>query len=214
MKIFIDTAMIEDIREAHAMGILDGVTTNPSLVAATGKTFRKVLEQICEVVKGPVSAEVVSTETDGMMREARELRKIADNIVVKVPLIEAGLRATRQCADEGIPTNVTLCFSPSQAWLAAKAGASYVSPFVGRLDDVSEDGMALIEQILTIYRNYDYSTEVLVASVRNPTHVVRAAMIGADVVTVPLAVIRQLARHPLTDNGLKRFLDDWKKVPQ
>lgn len=214
MKIFIDTADIREIREANALGVLDGVTTNPSLVAKTGKPFRQVLEEICEVVKGPVSAEVISTDCDGMLKEARELVKVAPNIVVKVPLITEGLKATRVMAQEGIHTNVTLCFSPSQAWLAAKAGATYVSPFVGRVDDISGDGMQLVEQILTIYHNYDYETEVIVASVRNPTHVVQAAQMGAHIATLPFGVIQQLAKHPLTDLGLQRFLEDWKKVPQ
>jgi len=213
MKIFIDTADIGEIREAAAMGLLDGVTTNPSLVAKTGKPFRAVLEEICEIVKGPVSAEVVATDAVEMVSEARELAKIAENIVVKIPLITEGLKATRTLSDEGIKTNVTLCFSPTQAWLAAKAGATFVSPFVGRLDDISQVGMELIEQILTIYGNYGFDTEVLVASVRTPTHVVEAAMLGAHVATIPFKVIKQLAHHPLTDSGLERFLDDWKKVP-
>ena len=214
MKIFIDTADIGEIREAHALGVLDGVTTNPSLVAKTGKPFRTVLEEICEVVKGPVSAEVVSTDCDGMMREARELRKVADNIVVKIPLIPEGLKAARLCKEEGIPTNVTLCFSPTQAWLAAKAGATYVSPFVGRLDDISQPGMELIEEIVQIYRNYGFETEVLVASIRHPLHAVQALLLGADVATLPFNVIAKLAHHPLTDKGLARFLADWEKVPK
>lgn len=214
MKIFIDTADIAEIREANEMGLVDGVTTNPSLIAQTGKPFRQVLEEICEIVKGPISAEVVSTDAPGMLREARELAKLADNIVIKIPLITEGLKATRALTDEGIKTNVTLCFSATQAWLAAKAGATYVSPFVGRLDDVSHVGMELIEQILAIYNNYDFSTEVLVASVRSPTHVLEAAMLGAHVATIPFKVIKQLARHPLTDVGLERFLADWQKVPQ
>lgn len=214
MKIFIDTADIGEIREAHALGVLDGVTTNPSLVAKTGKPFRSVLEEICDLVKGPVSAEVVSTECAGMMDEARDLAKIAKNIVVKLPLIPEGLKATKLCTEEGISTNVTLCFSPTQAWLAAKAGATYISPFVGRLDDISHTGMELVEQILAIYRNYDFETQVLVASVRHPQHVVEAAMLGAHVATIPFPVIGKLAKHPLTDIGLQRFLDDWKKVPK
>ncbi len=214
MKIFIDTADINEIRDANDMGLLDGVTTNPSLVAKTGKPFTEVLEEICEVVKGPVSAEVVSTDAVGMLAEARELAKVADNIVIKIPLITEGLKATRTLTDEGIKTNVTLCFSPTQAWLAAKAGATYVSPFVGRLDDVSTEGMALISQILTIYGNYDFETQVLVASVRHPVHVLEAAMMGAHVATIPFKVIAQLAKHPLTDIGLERFLADWQKVPK
>ncbi len=213
MKFFIDTADIKEIREAAAMGLVDGVTTNPSLVAKTGRKFRDVLVEICDVVKGPVSAEVVSTTADAMMKEARELASLRDNIVVKLPLIPEGLKATRTCADEGIKTNVTLCFSPSQALLAAKAGATYVSPFVGRLDDVSSDGMALIGDIMTIYRNYGFATQVLVASVRHPEHVVVAAKLGAHVATCPFSVLLQLARHPLTDIGLDKFLSDWKKVP-
>lgn len=214
MKIFIDTADINEIREANDMGLLDGVTTNPSLVAKTGKAFGKVLEEICEVVKGPVSAEVVSTDAAGMLAEARELAKVADNIVIKIPLITEGLKATRTLTDEGIKTNVTLCFSPVQAWLAAKAGATYVSPFVGRLDDVSHEGMELISQILTIYSNYEFETQVLVASIRHPVHVLEAAMMGAHVATIPFKVIAQLAKHPLTDIGLERFLADWQKVPK
>lgn len=207
MKIFIDTADIEEIREAADLGVLDGVTTNPSLVAKTGQPFRKVLEQICELVKGPVSAEVVSTTAKQMVEEGRELSKIADNIVVKIPLITEGLKATKVLSDEGIDTNVTLCFSAPQAWLAAKAGATYISPFVGRLDDIGEVGMEIVEQIVTIYGNYGYETQVLVASVRNPNHVIEAAMMGAHVATIPFSVIKQLARHPLTDLGLSRF---WK----
>ncbi|MCK5796785.1 MAG: fructose-6-phosphate aldolase [Deltaproteobacteria bacterium] len=214
MKIFIDTADIDEIREAKTMGLLDGVTTNPSLIAKTGKPFHKVLEEICAIVDGPVSAEVVAIDAPGMLTEARELSRVAENIVIKIPLITEGLKATRTLTDEGIKTNVTLCFSPTQAWLAAKAGATYVSPFVGRLDDVSTDGMDLIGQILAIYGNYDFDTEVLVASVRHPIHVVQAAMLGAHVATIPFAVIAKLAHHPLTDLGLQRFLDDWKKVPQ
>jgi len=214
MKFFIDTADIAEIREAAAMGIIDGVTTNPSLVARTGRKFRDVLLEICDVVKGPVSAEVVSTRCDDMMKEARELSALRGNIVVKIPLIPEGLKATRACADEGIKTNVTLCFSPTQALLAAKAGATYISPFIGRLDDVSTDGLGLIRDILQIYRHYGYATEVLVASVRHPMHVVEAAKMGAHVATCPFSVLMQLARHPLTDIGLDKFLADWKKVPQ
>lgn len=214
MKFFIDTAEIAEIREASAQGLVDGVTTNPSLIAASKRKFKDVLLEICELVKGPVSAEVVSTDYEGIMREARDLSKLKENIVVKVPLIAEGLKAVKTCADEGIKTNVTLCFSPTQALLAAKAGATYISPFVGRLDDISENGMALIQQILTIYRNYGLKTQVLVASVRHPGHVVEAATMGAHVVTVPFKVLQQLAKHPLTDLGLARFLEDWKKVPQ
>ena len=214
MKIFIDTADIAEIREAHALGILDGVTTNPSLVAKTGKPFERVLEEICEVVKGPVSAEVISTNAEEMLREARRLREIADNIVIKLPLISEGLKATKRCSEENIPTNVTLCFSAAQAWLAAKAGATYISPFVGRLDDIGATGMELVEQIVQIYDNFGFATEVLVASVRSSLHVQQALLIGAHVATIPFKVIEQLARHPLTDKGLSRFLEDWQKVPK
>lgn len=214
MKFFIDTAKIEEIREAAAMGILDGVTTNPSLVAKEGKNFRKLLDEILTIVDGPVSAEVISTEYNAIMDEARELSKIHKNIVVKVPLIKEGLKAVKSLTDEGINTNVTLCFSPTQALLAAKAGASYISPFVGRLDDISHNGMDLIQQIVQIYRNYDYKTEVLVASIRHPLHLVEAALIGADVATMPFSVINKLFSHPLTDSGLESFLNDWKKLKQ
>ncbi len=214
MQFFIDTADVGEIRKALAMGLCDGVTTNPSLVAKTGRKFSDVLQEITSIVPGPVSAEVTAVDYEGMMREARHYARVADNVVIKVPLIVEGLRAVRDLTTEGIRTNVTLCFSPSQALLAAKAGASYVSPFVGRLDDVSEDGMALIAQILEIYRNYDFGTQVLVASVRNPLHVVQAARMGADVATIPYSVLAQLAHHPLTDIGLKKFLADWEKVPK
>jgi transaldolase len=214
MKFFIDTADIAEIREAAAMGIIDGVTTNPSLVAKTGRKFRDVLLEICDVVTGPVSAEVVSTRCDEMMKEARELAALRSNIVVKIPLLPEGLKAVRICAEEGIKTNVTLCFSATQALLAAKAGATYISPFVGRLDDVSTDGMDMVADILQIYRNYGFATEVLVASVRHPVHVLEAARMGAHVSTCPFKVLVQLAQHPLTDIGLERFLADWKNVPQ
>lgn len=212
MKIFIDTANINEIKEAASMGVLDGVTTNPSLVAKEGKDFKALLKEICAVVDGDISAEVVSTELDGMLREGRELAKIHDNIVVKVPLIKEGLKAVKCFKAEGIKTNVTLCFSPNQALLAAKAGAYIISPFVGRLDDISTSGMQLIEQILTIYRNYDFDTQVLVASIRHPLHVVESAMMGAHIGTMPFSVITQLIKHPLTDIGLDRFLADWKKT--
>jgi transaldolase len=214
MKFFIDTADIKEIREGAAMGLVDGVTTNPSLVARTGRKFRDVLLEICDAVKGPVSAEVVSTEFEGMMREARELAALRSNIVVKIPLIAEGLKAVRACTDEGIKTNVTLCFSTTQALLAAKAGATYISPFVGRLDDISTDGMQLIGEILQVYENYSFETEVLVASVRHPMHVQEAALLGAHVATAPLSVLLQLAKHPLTDLGLAKFLADWEKVPK
>jgi transaldolase len=214
MQFFIDTADVGEIKKALAMGLCDGVTTNPSLVAKTGRRFSEVLAEITALVPGPVSAEVTAVEYEGMMREARHYAKVAENVVVKVPLIVEGLRAVRDLTAEGIRTNVTLCFSPVQALLAAKAGATYVSPFVGRLDDVSEDGMALIAQILEIFRNYDFATKVLVASVRHPLHVLEAARLGADVATIPFNVLEQLAKHPLTDIGLKKFLADWEKVPK
>ncbi len=214
MQFFIDSADIGDIKKALAMGLCDGVTTNPSLVAKTGRKFADVLKEITSLVPGPVSAEVTATDYEGMMREARSLARVADNVVVKVPLLVEGLRAVRDLAREGIRTNVTLCFSPVQALLAAKAGATYISPFVGRLDDVSEDGLAMVAQIIEIYRAYDFATKVLVASVRNPIHVLEAARLGADVSTIPFSVIAQLAQHPLTDIGLKKFLADWEKVPK
>jgi len=214
MKFFIDSADIEEIRKAQSMGVVDGVTTNPSLVAKTGKPFRQVLEEICEAVDGPISAEVVATDYEGIVREGRELAAIHPNIVIKVPMLVDGLRAVKTFADEGIRTNVTLVFSATQALLAAKAGATYVSPFVGRLDDVGHEGMELIAQVREIYDNYGYDTQVLVASVRSPMHVLEAARIGADVATCPYAVIEQLAKHPLTDIGLAKFLKDWEKVPK
>jgi transaldolase len=214
MKIFIDSGDTGEIREAVAMGAIDGVTTNPSLLAKAGKPTRKAIAEICELVDGPVSAEVLATDTQGILGEGRELAKIHPNVVVKVPLILDGLKAVKTFTDEGIRTNVTLCFSPSQALLAAKAGATYISPFIGRLDDVSEEGMQLIEQLVSIYGNYDFETEILVASVRHPMHVVQAALLGADVCTVPFKVITQLVQHPLTDAGLARFLEDAKKIPK
>lgn len=217
MKIFLDTADLSEIRRAAEAGLIDGITTNPSLLAkaagAEGNP-REILAEICRAVDGPISAEVVATDTAEMVREGRELAKIADNIVIKVPLIESGLRACRQFRAEGIRVNVTLCFSPTQALLAAKAGATYISPFVGRLDDISSDGMELIAQIVQIYRNYDFETEVLVASVRSPQHVVDAALLGADVATIPPKVLYQLLEHPLTDKGLDAFLADWAKLPE
>ncbi len=214
MKFFIDTADIGEIKDAASMGIIDGVTTNPSLVAKTGRKFRDVLLEICDVVKGPVSAEVVSITAEEMMKEARELSGLRENIVVKIPLLAEGLKAVRQCTEEGIKTNVTLCFSPTQALLAAKAGATYISPFVGRIDDISDEGMEVVADILQIYQNYGYETQVLVASVRHPVHILQAARLGAHVATCPHKVLLQLSKHPLTDIGLKKFLDDWKKVPQ
>jgi transaldolase len=214
MKLFIDTGDAGEVREAASMGLVDGVTTNPSLVAKAGRRYRDVVVEMCELVNGPVSAEVLSTTYDEMMGEAREWHGVHPNVVVKLPLIADGLKALRTCAQEGIRVNVTLCFSPTQALLAAKAGASYISPFIGRLDDISETGMELIQKIVTIYRNYDFETEVLVASVRNPTHVVDAALIGADICTIPFAVLTQLVKHPLTDLGLKKFVEDAKKIPR
>ena len=213
MKLFIDTADTDEIQRAAAMGVLDGVTTNPSLIAKTGKPMREVLETICSLVDGPVSGEVFSTEYDAMLREAEALAGIAPNLVVKVPLIPEGIRLVKTLTERGIKTNVTLCFSPLQALMAAKAGATYVSPFVGRLDDIGHDGMGLVEQIVEIYGNYGYETEVLVASVRSPTHVVEAMRMGAHVATVPFAVIDRLMAHPLTDRGLARFIEDAKKIP-
>jgi len=212
MKFFIDTASVDEIREAASLGILDGVTTNPSLVYKEGKNFRKLLDEILEIVDGPVSAEVIATDYEGILKEAREYASIHKNIVVKVPLIKEGLKAVKTLSNENIKTNVTLCFSPTQALLAAKAGATYISPFIGRLDDISTNGMELIEQVVQIYRNYSYETQVLVASVRHPLHVVEAALIGADVCTIPFAVINKLFNHPLTDIGLNNFLSDWKKL--
>ena len=211
MKLFIDTADVAEIREAHSWGILDGVTTNPSLVAKTGRDFEEVLREVCAIVDGPVSAEVVSTDAAGMVEEGERLARIHKNVVVKCPMIAEGLKATRLLTDRGHRVNVTLVFSAAQALLAAKAGAAFISPFVGRLDDVGHDGMALIAQIMAVLRPYSYPAEVLVASVRNPLHVIRAAQMGAHVATCPFAVLQQLARHPLTDVGLERFLADWKK---
>ncbi|MBI5141119.1 MAG: fructose-6-phosphate aldolase [Nitrospirae bacterium] len=213
MKFFIDTADIAEIREANAMGLVDGVTTNPSLVAKTGRPFFQVVEEICAEVRGPVSAEVVATDTDGMLREARGLASIHENIVVKIPLIADGLKAVRILASEGIKTNVTLCFSPLQALVAAKAGATYISPFVGRLDDISHEGMELAGKIVEIYNNYEFKTEVIVASVRHPLHVLDSALMGAHIATVPFKVLLQLVKHPLTDIGLENFLKDARKIP-
>ncbi len=215
MKFFIDTANLDAIREAKAMGVLDGVTTNPSLLAQEKRRDTDaLLREICEVVRGPVSGEVVAVDAAGMIAEGKRLAKLSEHLVVKIPITLDGLKATRALADEGIAVNATLCFSASQALLVAKAGAAYVSPFVGRLDDISEDGMGLIEDIVRIYDNYDFDTEVLVASVRHPRHVVEAAKMGADVVTMPPKVIRQLLAHPLTDRGLEAFLADWRKLQE
>ncbi len=210
MKFYLDTASVKEIQEAASWGLLDGVTTNPSLVAKEGRVFRDVLVEICNIVDGPISAEVVSLEADAMVKEGKELAKIHKNIVVKVPLIAEGLKATKRMAAEGIKVNVTLCFSPTQALLAAKAGAWCVSPFIGRLDDISSNGMELIRQILTIYRNYDFKTQVLVASVRHPQHVVEAALAGGHICTMPFSIFQQMVKHPLTDSGLKKFLADWE----
>ncbi|HLX12600.1 MAG TPA: fructose-6-phosphate aldolase [Bacteroidota bacterium] len=212
MKIFLDTANIKEIREAAAMGIVDGVTTNPSLAAKEGRNFDELLKEIVSVVDGDISAEVIATDLDGMLKEGRAYAKVHDNVVVKVPLIAEGLKAVKTFSAEGIRTNVTLCFSASQALLAAKAGAYIISPFVGRLDDISQNGMELISQILTIYNNYGYPTQVLVASIRHPLHVVEAAMMGAHIGTMPYSVFTQLVKHPLTDIGLEKFLADWKKL--
>lgn len=212
MKFFLDTANIDEIKDAYSMGMVDGVTTNPSLIAKEGRDFETVIREICEIVDGPVSAEVISTDADGMIREARALAKIHENIVVKIPMLVDGLKAVRQLAAEGIKTNVTLVFSPLQALMAAKAGATYVSPFIGRLDDLSQDGMQLIDQIVEIYNNYAFDTEIIVASVRNPLHVLESALLGADIATIPYDVLRKLASHPMTDKGLAAFLKDWEKA--
>jgi transaldolase len=209
MKLYLDTANVKEIGEAASLGVLDGVTTNPSLVAKEGRSFRETLVEICHLVNGPVSAEVVSVEESAMVKEGKELAKIHKNIVVKVPLIPEGLKATKRLTAEGIRVNVTLCFSPTQALLAAKAGAWCISPFIGRLDDISSNGMELIRQIVTIYRNYGFKTFVLIASVRHPQHVVEAALAGGDICTIPFAVFQQLIKHPLTDIGVKKFLADW-----
>lgn len=213
MKFFIDTADLSEIKEAHAMGVLDGVTTNPSLCAKVGvKDFEGHIAKICEIVEGDVSAEVVSTDYDGMIEEGRRIAAIADNVVVKIPLIKDGIKAIKTFSEEGIKTNCTLCFSPTQALVAAKAGATYISPFIGRLDDIAHDGMDLIGQIAVIYSNYGYETEILAASIRHPIHVVQSAELGADVATMPLSVIEKLILHPLTDSGLSKFLEDWDKL--
>ncbi|MHC4322442.1 MAG: fructose-6-phosphate aldolase [Planctomycetota bacterium] len=214
MKFFIDTADVNEIKEAESLGILDGVTTNPTLISRTGRPFKETIEEICTIVKGPVSAEVVSTDTEGIIKEGRELAKIADNIVVKVPLIKDGLKAVKALTSEGIKVNVTLCFSSNQARLAAKAGGTYISPFVGRLDDKGHTGMDVIDEIRTIYDNYGFETEIIVASIRNPLHVRDAALMGADIATIPFAVFNNIVKHPLTDEGLKNFLADWEKVPK
>ena len=212
MKLLLDSADINEIKQAAELGILDGVTTNPSLVSKVPGKFEDILRSICEVVNGPVSAEVVSLDAEGMIREGRELAKIHKNIVIKIPITKEGLKAIKQLESEGIRVNVTLIFSPTQAILAAKAGASFVSPFVGRIDDISSEGMQLVHDIVTIYNNYGFKTEVIVASIRNPMHVVTAALMGAHIATIPFKVIEQLVKHPLTDVGIERFLADWEKV--
>ena len=214
MKFFIDSADVKEIRLAHAMGCVDGVTTNPSLLAKVGRGLEETIREICTIVDGPISAEAVSMTADELCKEGRLLAKIHPNVVVKIPMGVEGMKATKTLTAEGIKTNVTLVFSPNQALLCAKAGATFVSPFVGRLDDISEDGMEMVAQVLQIYRAYGYKTQVLVASVRSPLHVLRAARMGADVATIPLSVIQQLAQHPLTDSGIKKFLADWEKVPK
>ncbi|SMO68991.1 transaldolase [Balnearium lithotrophicum] len=213
MKFFIDTADVNEIKSAMEMGLIDGVTTNPTLISKTGRPFLEVAKEILEIVPGPVSLEVVSLDTQGMVDEARQLAKLGDNVVIKIPMTTEGLKAVKILSSEGIKTNVTLVFSPLQALLAAKAGATYVSPFVGRLDDIGHDGMELISQVVQIYENYGFETEIIVASVRHPQHVLQAALIGADIATIPYKVIKQLAKHPLTDIGIERFLEDWAKVP-
>ncbi len=214
MKFFIDTANIEQIKAAASLGVLDGVTTNPSLIARENKPFDELLKEICTIVEGPVSAEVVATDLEGMLVEAKRLATISPNIVIKLPITKEGVQACVELTRQGIQTNMTLCFSPLQALIVAKAGATYVSPFVGRLDDISQDGMELIQSIVQIYDNYGFTTQVLVASVRNPIHVLQAALIGADVATIPYDVILKLLNHPLTDKGLQMFLNDWKKTGQ
>lgn len=214
MKFFIDTADVNEIREAHSLGLVDGVTTNPSLIAKSGRKFEDVIKEIATIVDGPISAEVISLEHDGMIREALELAKIHQNIVIKLPMCPEGLKATKTLSEKGVKTNVTLIFTAMQALLAAKAGATYVSPFVGRLDDISQNGMGIIEEIRTIFDNYGYHAEIIVASIRNPIHVLDSALIGADVATIPFSVMMQLSKHPLTDAGIKKFLEDWEKVPK
>ena len=212
MKFFIDTANIDEIKEANNMGMVDGVTTNPSLIAKEGRDFEEIIKDICEIVDGPISAEVISLDTEGMIKEARHLSTLHDNIVVKIPMTVDGIKATRALTEEGVKTNVTLVFSPLQALMAAKAGATYVSPFIGRLDDIAQEGLLLVEQIVEIYSNYAFDTEVIVASIRNPLHVLESALIGADIATIPFNVLAKFAAHPLTDKGIKAFLDDWNKA--
>jgi len=212
MKFFLDTANVGEIQEALTMGMVDGITTNPTLIAKEGRDFREIIEEICSIVDGPISAEVISTDADGMIKEARDFAGIHENIVVKIPMLVDGLKAVRQLTSEGIKTNVTLIFSALQALMAAKAGATFVSPFVGRLDDLSQDGLLLVEQIVEIYSNYAFNTEIIVASVRNPLHVLDSALMGADIATIPFGVLKKLAANPMTDKGLKAFLDDWNRA--
>ncbi len=214
MKLFIDTANVDHIREVASWGVLSGVTTNPSLIAKEGRDFREVIEEICEIVDGPISAEAVSPDAEGMMKEARKFSAWHPNVTIKLPMTDEGLKAAAMCSQEGIKTNVTLIFSPSQALLAAKAGATFVSPFVGRLDDISHTGMELVQTIVAMYDNYGIETEVIVASVRNPLHVVEAALMGGHIATIPYKVFKQMLAHPLTDIGIQKFLDDWEKVPK
>lgn len=214
MKLFIDTANINEVREANALGIIDGVTTNPTLIAKEGKDFLAVIKEICAIVDGPISAEAVSLKSEDIIREAVSLSKLHKNVVVKIPLMAEGLKAAKRLSQDGVKTNLTLCFSPTQALLAAKAGATYVSPFIGRLDDISQVGMDLIRNIKTIFSNYNFKTQIIVASVRNPLHVLDAALAGADIATVPYNVLMSLAKHPLTDIGIERFLKDWQSVPK
>ncbi|HEC72280.1 MAG TPA: fructose-6-phosphate aldolase [Thermoplasmatales archaeon] len=214
MKIFVDTADLKEIEELASWGVIDGVTTNPTLVAKTGLSFKDIVNKIFDLVDGPISLEAVSTKAEDIVKEARELSRIHKNVVVKIPMNEEGLKAVKQLSGEGVKTNVTLVFSANQALLAAKAGATYVSPFVGRLDDIGHDGMQVVRDIVQIFRNYDIKTKVIVASVRHPLHVIEAARIGADIATVPPQVIRKMIKHSLTDVGIKRFLEDWKKVPK
>jgi transaldolase len=214
MKLFIDTANVEHIKEVASWGVLSGVTTNPSLIAKEGRDFKQVIEEICDIVDGPISAEAVSPDAEGMMKEAREFSQWHQNVTIKLPMTDEGLKATSMCRAEGIKTNVTLIFSPSQALLAAKAGATYVSPFVGRLDDISHTGMELVQTIVGMFDNYGIETEVIVASVRNPLHVIEASLMGAHIATIPYKVFKQMLKHPLTDTGIQAFLDDWAKVPK
>jgi transaldolase len=215
MKFFIDTANPGEIRKAHEMGVIDGVTTNPSLISKENRDFESLIKEICEIIQGlPISLEALSLNSEGMIGEARKLSKMGENIVVKIPMTVEGLKAIKVLVSEGIKTNTTLVFSPTQALLAAKAGTTYVSPFIGRLDDISQTGMDLIEQIVTIFNNYSFESQVIVSSIRHPIHVLEAALIGADVATIPYKVIEQLVKHPLTDIGIERFLEDWKKVPK